>query len=239
MKPHIILASASIGRKTLLQKLGVPFSIQVSAVDEDKIVTKDPYKMLALRARAKAEDVATKIIQLSNSQINTNYPIEKNTRRYTLDAKRFLIIAADSMAILGNKTFGKARDKRHAKTIVQALNGRTHDFVTGTTIIHLSSVIPGLTGNLTKKDPRFREDDKFVEINRWENISTTRVTCRQMTESEIERYTSRYNFRKFAAAYALNETPWNWITKIDGSYTNVIGLPFEVVLPIFKDLKLI
>ncbi|KKS54815.1 MAG: maf-like protein [Candidatus Gottesmanbacteria bacterium GW2011_GWA1_42_26] len=216
MKPHIILASASIGRKTLLQKLGVPFSIQVSAVDEDKIVTKDPYKMLALRARAKAEDVATKIIQLSNSQINTNYPIEKNTRRYTLDA-----------------------NKRHAKTIVQALNGQTHDFVTGTTIIHLSSVIPGLTGNLTKKDPRFREDDKFVEINRWENISTTRVTCRQMTESEIERYTSRYNFRKFAAAYALNETPWNWITKIDGSYTNVIGLPFEVVLPIFKDLKLI
>jgi len=60
-----------------------------------------------------------------------------------------------------------------------------------------------------------------------------------MSEAEIDEYVSRYDFTRFAAAYALNETPWNWITKIDGSYTNVIGLPFEVVLPIFKDLKLI
>ena len=222
--PQIILASASIGRKTLLQKLGVPFSIQVSSVDEEEIVDPDLHKMLALRARAKAEDVATKIIQLSNSQINTNYPIEKNTRRYTLDAKRFLIIAADSMAIFNNQTFGKARDKKHAKTIVQALNGQTHDFVTATTIISLGNL--GDIGHLS-------------ETSRWENITRTAVTCRKMSEAEIDEYVSRYDFTRFAAAYALNETPWNWITKIDGSYTNVIGLPFEVVLPIFRKLSLL
>ncbi|MCL4200678.1 Maf family protein, partial [Patescibacteria group bacterium] len=41
------------------------------------------------------------------------------------------------------------------------------------------------------------------------------------------------------AGYALNETPWDLVTKVDGSYTNVIGLPFEVLLPVLRTIKII
>ena len=60
-----------------------------------------------------------------------------------------------------------------------------------------------------------------------------------MTNPEVELYVSRYDFTRFSAGYALTETPWDMIEKVDGSITNVIGLPFEVALPIFKSLDII
>ena len=60
-----------------------------------------------------------------------------------------------------------------------------------------------------------------------------------MSPAEIESYITRFDFTRFAGGYALNEAPWDLVTKIDGSYTNVIGLPFEVLLPILRQLKII
>jgi predicted house-cleaning NTP pyrophosphatase (Maf/HAM1 superfamily) len=108
--------------------------------------------------------------------------------------------------------------------MVKALMGKTHEFVTATTIIYLKSL----------KSPK-----SLSVVNRWEDISTSYVTTRTMTEAEIDQYVTRYDFTHFAAAYTLNDSPWDWITKIDGSYTNVIGLPFEVILPILRRLKLL
>lgn len=39
-------------------------------------------------------------------------------------------------------------------------------------------------------------------------------------------------------ANTFNETPWALVTKIDGSYTNIIELPFELILPIFRKLEI-
>jgi len=57
----IILASISIGRKQLLEKLGVDFQILPSTIDEDKIIHSNPIKMLQMRSWAKAQDVVTTI----------------------------------------------------------------------------------------------------------------------------------------------------------------------------------
>ena len=235
MKPKIILASQSIGRRMLLEKLKVDFEIKPSTVNEEAIIDPDPYKMLVLRARAKAEDIMKKLTADSQQLSEKNKP-------YPLNPNPYLIIAADSMAVLGNKTFGKARNSHHAKGIVRSLMGATHDFATATTLIHLKFFRhSGLSRIETKKrilDAPFGLT-RMTELNRWENITHTTVTCRSMSEEEIELYTSHYDFSRFAAGYALNETPWDWVTKIEGSYTNVIGLPFEVILPIFKQLKLL
>lgn len=225
-KPAIILASASIGRKHLLEKLGVPFSVLPSDIDEDAITHTDPFQTLRLRARAKAEDVANKLSVISRQssvvrQNNLNKTVVSDDRR--LKSEDLLVIAADSMAILDGKAFGKAKSKADAHRIVTALMGKTHEFVTATSIIRLKS--PGSLRVLR-------------ETQRWEDISRTAVTTRFMSDPEIDAYLSRYDFSRFAAGYALNETPWDWVTKIDGSYTNVIGLPFEVVLPILKRVKI-
>jgi len=198
---QIILASQSLGRKMLLEKLGVPFRTIVSNVDEDAIKDADPVKAIKRRAFAKADEI------VKNPRI-FNLPIDS----------RSLIIAADSMAILGKKTFGKTESRDDAREMVKELMGKTHTFVTAVKVIYLH----GLT---VKKS--------------WDAVSRTKVSMKKMTSPELDQYTKRYDFSRFAAAYTINEAPWDLITKIDGSYTNVIGLPFEIILPIFRKLEII
>ncbi len=198
---HVVLASQSIGRKTLLEKLGIHFKVVITRINEDAISDIDPLKMMKKRAAAKADEVV-------------HHP-----RVYAIpDKAKNLIIAADSMGILGRRTFGKAGDREEVKTMMKSLMGRTHVFATAVCIVLL---------------------DNLTEIKRWEKVVKTRVTLRHLTAGEIESYIARFDFTRFAAGYSLNETPWDFVTKIDGSYTNVIGLPFEVLLPIFRNLKII
>lgn len=198
---EIVLASQSIGRKTLLEKLGIRFRVIVTHVDESMIVDRIPTTMLLRRARAKADEI------VKHPGV---YHLSENAQT--------LVIAADSMAILGKQTFGKANDREDAKTILKALMGKTHLFTTSVSMVLL---------------------DKGKEKKRWEKTVQTKVSLRKLTPAELELYVLRYDFTRFAAGYALNETPWDVVTKIDGSYTNVTGLPFEVLLPVLRTLKIL
>jgi septum formation protein len=73
----------------------------------------------------------------------------------------------------------------------------------------------------------------------WESLTKTKVTMKKMGPTEVDEYVSRYDFARFAAGYSINEAPWDLIKAIDGSYTNVIGLPFEELLPILRKLEII
>lgn len=201
LAPDVILASQSVGRKMLLEKLGLRFRIAVTRLDEDKITDPNPLKTIQKRAIAKAMEIV------------------ENPRVYMVPEDReVVVIAADSMAVLGKKTYGKALDRTDAARILKDLMGKTHVFTTTVHVVHMDH------GKVKKS---------------WTKTVMTKVTLRKMTGTELESYISRYDFSRFAAGYALNETPWDLVTKIDGSYTNVIGLPFEFLLPILRTLKII
>ena len=198
---HIILASQSIGRKQLLEKLGLRFRVAVARIDEEAITDSDPLIMLKKRAAAKLAEII-------------DHPLVYMIK----DEAKTIVIAADSMAILGKKTFGKSRDREHTKEILKSLMDRTHTFVTAVAIAVLD-------GGSVKKI--------------WEKQEKTSVTLRKLNSTELEQYVTRYDFTRFAAGYALSDTPWDLVTKVDGSYTNVVGLPFEVLLPILRHIKII
>ncbi len=201
LAPDVVLASQSIGRRTLLEKLGLRFRVAVTRLDEDKITDANPLKTIQKRAIAKANEVVN------------------NPRVYMIPEDReVIVIAADSMAIVGKKMYGKALDREDATKILKELMGKTHVFTTVAHIVHM---------------------DKGKVKKTWTKTVTTKVTLRKLTGTELENYVNRYDFTRFAAGYALNETPWDLVTKIDGSYTNVIGLPFEILLPILRSTKII
>ena len=200
-KPDVILASQSIGRRALLEKLGLRFRVVVARIDEEAIVDKKPDLTIKKRANAKIDEVIA------------------HPRVYSLPEEReSLIIGADSMAVLGAKTFGKSVDREDTREMLKNMMGKTHVF---TTAVHIV-----LFQNLKVKKS-------------WEKTVKTKVTFRKMNPIEIDSYITRFDFTRFAGAYALNEAPWDLVTKVDGSYTNVIGLPFEVLLPILRQLKII
>lgn len=201
-KPDVILASQSVGRKTLLEKLSLRFRVVVARIDEETITDKKPEIMIKKRAAAKAQEVAS------------------HPKIYSLPEEReALIVAADSMAIIGSKTYGKPTDRESARDMLKALMGKTHTFLTAVTIIHLGP------------------EAKVKKV--WEKTVSTKVSMRKMNTTELESYVLRYDLTRFSAAHAINDAPWDLVTKIDGSYTNVIGLPFEVLLPILRQLKII
>jgi septum formation protein len=201
LQPDIVLASQSVGRRTLLEKLGLRFRVAVTRVDEDKIVDANPVKTIQKRAAAKAAEVVN------------------NPRIYMIPEDRdVVVITADSEAIVGKKSYGKSLDREDATRMLKELMGKTHTFTTAVNITHIAM------GKVKKS---------------WTKTVTTKVTLRKLSGPELESYVTHYDFSRFAAGYALNETPWDLVTKIDGSYTNVIGLPFEVLLPVLRTLKII
>ena len=142
-----------------------------------------------------------------------------NPRVYMIPEDRdVILIAADGEAILGKKSFGKSLDREDTVRMLKELMGKTHTFVTAVHIVHIAM------GKVKKT---------------WTKTVSTKVTMRKLSGPDLESYLTRYDFSRFAAGYALNESPWDLVTKIDGSYTNVISLPFEVLLPILRTLKII
>lgn len=121
-------------------------------------------------------------------------------------AKKFpdsLVLGADTLVCLGMRVFGKPAHRPAAEQMLQELQGQTHDVVTGVCLVHLRS-------------HRLRT---FAD--------TTSVTFHPLGSAQIEMYLSRVNPLDKAGAYAIQEHGDLIVERIDGSYSNVVGLPVE------------
>ena len=116
---------------------------------------------------------------------------------------RAIVIGADTVIRFGGETIGKPADLDDARAILAKLSGRTHDVVTGVCV-------------------RCLENDILVRFE-----EATHVTFRVLTTEAIEKYIQAVNVLDKAGAYAIQEHGDEIIQGIDGSLTNVIGLPVE------------
>ena len=116
---------------------------------------------------------------------------------------RAVVIGADTVIRFGGETIGKPADLEDAKRILAMLSGRTHDVATGVCV-------------------RCVEADFLVRFE-----EATHVTFRTLTPEIINKYVQDVNVLDKAGAYAIQEHGEDIIESIDGSLTNVIGLPVE------------
>ncbi len=114
-----------------------------------------------------------------------------------------IVIGADTVIRFEGETIGKPADLEDAKRILARLSGRTHDVATGVCV-------------------RCVEADILVRFE-----ETTHVTFRTLTPEIIEQYVKAVNVLDKAGAYAIQEHGEDIVETIDGSRTNVIGLPVE------------
>lgn len=185
-KYDIILASGSPRRRELLKQLGIPFRVQtVDGIDESFPGGLSPQDTACHISRAKA--VAYKP---------------------SLHSKT-LIITADTIVCIDGNVLGKPADEDDACRMLGRLAGRTHQVVTGVTVLTTQRV---------------------------ETIAvTTDVTFSALTDEEITRYVTTYKPLDKAGAYGIQE----WIGMaavecISGSYWNVIGLPVHQLYRLLK-----
>lgn len=114
---------------------------------------------------------------------------------------RAVVIAADTIVVAGKRIVGKPSDEEHAKRILRLLSGKTHHVITGVCLLRM----PGHTVH------RFSVD--------------TRVTMLKMRKNDRERYVSTGEPMDKAGAYGIQGLGGLLVSRIDGSYTNVVGLP--------------
>lgn len=114
-----------------------------------------------------------------------------------------LVLGADTVVCLGPEILGKPATLAEARATLSRLQGRTHQVITAVCLLHL----------------RRHRERLFAE--------TTRVTFRPLDLGQINAYLSRVNPLDKAGAYAIQEHGTELVADLEGSFTNVIGLPLE------------
>ena len=112
-----------------------------------------------------------------------------------------VVVAADTVVAVGDKIFGKPKDAKDARKMLRQLSGRTHEVYTGFTIL-----------------------DTFTYATH-NDFEKTEVTFREIDEDEIETYVKTEDPLDKAGAYGIQDQSAVFVTKINGCFYNVVGLP--------------
>ena len=171
-----ILASSSPRRKKILEQIRFEFSVVPSNINEDFNRGLPPEAFTEHWAREKAKDVAK-------------------------DHPQSLVIGADTVVILDGKILGKPKDNKSSKKMLLSLSGRTHEVITGVSLININS----------KLDITFNERT-FVSIN-------------TLSNEDIYNYINLYKPYDKAGSYGIQDGFSVHIEKIRGCYYNVMGFP--------------
>jgi septum formation protein len=140
------------------------------------------------------------------------YIAEKKAKAYDETLTDEAVLTADTIVCIDGLILGKPENSGHAVEMLQRLSGRVHKVVTGVCILYKH------------------------QYNLFHDVSE--VFFRKLTQDEITTYVEKYQPMDKAGAYGIQE--WVGITaiqRIEGSYTNVVGLPTEKVYQQLLRLK--
>lgn len=132
-------------------------------------------------------------------------------KRIESEAIPFLILAADTLVVFDGQLLGKPSDRNEAIEMLEKLSGKTHIVHTGV-VVFRAEKSPGSDNGGIKKS--------FINT-----VETSYVTFRPLLRSEIEAYVDTKEPMDKAGAYALQGIGAALVSKIEGSDSNVIGLP--------------
>jgi len=121
-----------------------------------------------------------------------------------------VILGADTVVEQDGDIFGKAADAHHARQILTRLTSAPHNVITAVTIIET----PGM-------------HEKTIH-------EVTRVHMRPMSPQELDNYIASQMWQGKAGAYGIQDHDDKFVTRIEGSWSNVVGLPMEQVTPLLE-----
>ena len=122
------------------------------------------------------------------------------------------VLGADTVVSSEGKIFGKPKDKDEARKMLTALSGKMHEVTTGLALIN-------------------RNEIRTTSV-------TTKVFFDTMTKADIDAYIATEEPMDKAGAYAIQGKAARFIEKIEGSYSNVVGLPLNALIQLGKGLNL-
>ena len=181
---QLILASASPRRKELLGLYGIPFTVRAADIDETMDPDKPPFDEVARLSREKALAVSRE--------------------------PEDVVVAADTIVVCGGTVLGKPKDEAQAIEMLGLLSGRTHQVMTGCTVL------------------RGQKDETFTEV--------TDIHFRPLSPGEIRRYVATGEPMDKAGAYGIQGGAALFCQRMEGDYYNVMGLPVCALGQVLKQI---
>jgi septum formation protein len=118
------------------------------------------------------------------------------------------VLAADTAVVMGDAVLGKPADRADAARMIELLSGRAHQVVTGLALAHRGQM--------------------FAEVEQ------TAVWLSKLSSDEISWYVASGEPMDKAGAYAIQGLASRFIPRIEGSYSNVVGLPVATLMRILR-----
>jgi septum formation protein len=131
-----------------------------------------------------------------------------------------LVLGADTSVVVEGQILGKPQDAADAVGMLHLLSGRSHQVITGVCL--MGPVQPGERTARLGSEPGF---DGFEDIR----SQTTLVTMASLRDEDIDSYIATGEPMDKAGAYAIQGIASRWISRIEGDYFNVVGLPVALV----------
>ena len=129
------------------------------------------------------------------------------------------VLGADTIVVVDGEVLGKPAGENDASRMLRLLSGRRHEVTTGVCLIGVESEEPDGTRKI------------FADVG----SETTGVCFGQLAEEEILDYIATGEPMDKAGAYAVQGVASRWISRIEGDYFNVVGLPVALVCRMLRD----
>lgn len=206
----LVLASASPRRQDLLRSADIAFTVQAADINETPFPGELP------------RDCAERLAQEKALAVWRARP-------------RDIVLGADTIVVVDNAILGKPVDAQDAARMLRLLSGREHQVITGVCVAQAVAGENRPTDS-TQSPARFK-------VQRTENhelktaSEITLVTMSGLSDSEIHDYVASGEPMDKAGAYAIQGRASRWIPRIEGDYSNVVGLPVALVYHMLSQLQ--
>ena len=133
------------------------------------------------------------------------------------------VLGADTIVVVDGAILGKPRDADDAARMLRLLSGRVHRVITGVCVVEAVGSGQRPVGSEVRT-PRIASE-------------TTLVTMSELSEEEIREYVATGEPMDKAGAYAIQGMASRWIPRIEGDYSNVVGLPVALVYRMLRQVR--
>ncbi len=146
------------------------------------------------------------VLRLAEEKARASLSLNKSK---LADENNDMVLGADTIVVLDGEIIGKPRDRAHAFDMLSKLSGRTHHVYTGVCVLDSC---------------RGKHCD----------VVCTPVTFRSLPKQEIEDYLDTDEPYDKAGSYAIQGKGGVMVDRVEGSYSNIIGLPIKETLELIK-----
>ncbi|WP_201592268.1 Maf family protein [Psychrobacter pulmonis] len=221
---NLILASGSPRRHELLTRAQLDFTVMSVDIDETPRVNESPKDYIERMVASKAEAAL--------EQLNKKLNKKLNDRQTDLSAS-LIILTADTIGVLadGKTVLVKPNSRADAYRMWQQMSDDTHQVWTA---VQATQVLLSAKSSSSPTSGR-----AFQIVNQQQITERTDVTFIPLTEEMMENYWDSGEPADKAGGYGIQGLGAAWVSRINGSYTNVVGLPLAQTVALIKNITAI